>query len=75
MELDKKAGNLTGDPTRVMRIIGGRKRTEAELVRMIEAEFHEQVDSQLIADYARIPNEIEQAIEAFADKHLKTQER
>jgi len=71
LELEQKHAKAAGTVPRLRSEIVARSWTEVELVQMIEAEFHDHVDPQLVADYVRIPNEMRQTIEVFARQHLK----
>jgi hypothetical protein len=70
MDLNKKSRKSSDDFERLNRIFPCNAQTEAELMQMIEVEFHERVDPQLVADYVLIPGEIKRAIEGFVKQHL-----
>ncbi len=70
--LERKHSRPAETLFRLRSAIVARSWTEVELVQMLEAEFQERVDAQVVADYVRIPGEMSQAIEAFAEQHLKS---
>ena len=72
VQVERSQGKPAGTAVRLRAAIVARSWTEVELVQTLRAEFKEGVDSRLVADYMRIPGEMRQEIEAFAQQHLKS---